>query len=451
MFATTIPVQTVSELTRSIRGLIEAHFPFVAVAGEISNLRRPLSGHLYFSLKDQEAQLKAVLFKPQLRYLAMTPADGLEVVCRGRLSVYEPRGEYQLVVDLMEPRGVGALQLAFEALKGRLAAEGLFAAERKRPLPVLPERIALITSPAAAALFDFLRLARQRCPGVAIDIHPARVQGEGAAAEMVEALTRIQALRPADVIVLCRGGGSAEDLAQFNDEGLARAIAASTIPVVSAVGHETDFTIADLVADLRAPTPTAAVALVLPDRRRLLEAICELEGRLGRALGRRLVQERQALVGLRRALGDPRALLDHQLLRLDYGVQGLRQAMIARLQAGTGALLRLQALLGSQSPAERLFRQAQRREHLRRELNQLMRQRLAFGRSRLERLVGVLQAVSPLAVLGRGYALVRTTPDGVVVRDSGQVARGQELSVRLAAGQLLVRVLETGRGEDGGK
>src|SRR3989339_768607 len=259
-------IQTVSELTQSIRGVLEISFPFVTVMGEISNLRCPYSGHLYFTLKDDTAQIKAVLFKPQQRYLACTPKDGMKVVCRGRISLYEARGEYQLIVDSLAEKGAGALQLAFDLLKRKLAAEGFFGEERKRPLPLLPEKIALITSPSGAAVHDFLSMAENRFAAVPIEIIPVRVQGSGAMEDIIEAITLCNDRGQNDVIVICRGGGSLEDLWTFNEERLARAIAGSQIPIVSAIGHEIDFTIADLVADYRAPTPTAAAEAVVPSR-----------------------------------------------------------------------------------------------------------------------------------------------------------------------------------------
>jgi len=285
-------VQSVTEITRSIKGILEHGFAFVAVNGEISNLRRPYSGHLYFTLKDDNAQLKAVLFKSQSRYLEKELRDGAQVICRGRVSVYEARGDYQIIVDSVDFAGAGAKHLAFEKLKRRLEAEGLFAADHKLPLPFLPHKIALITSPQGAAVHDFLKIASRRFPAVPIEIYPAPMQGEQAAAAIIQALELIQK-RDCDVIVICRGGGSLEDLWPFNNEELARKIYNCSLPVVSAIGHEVDFTILDLVADERSPTPTAAAEAVLPDCRVLSQTVSQNRNHLIEAMNRRLTALRQ--------------------------------------------------------------------------------------------------------------------------------------------------------------
>ena len=285
-------VLTVSELNESIRLLLEAQYPFISVGGEISNLHKPYSGHCYFTLKDSGAQIRAVLFKMQQRYLSRFPKDGDHVVCRGRISVYEPRGEYQLIVDTIDHQGAGALQLAFEQLKQRLATEGLFDEHRKRRPPGFPGHITLVTSPRGAAVHDFIHIANRRCPMVRIAVYPVAVQGEQASAEMIRALEEINARVATDLIVLCRGGGSIEDLWAFNDEHLARAIRRSAVPVVSAVGHEIDFTIADFAADLRAPTPSAAAELLTPDSAALRVRINQQDERL-----RRLLRSRTEEIG----------------------------------------------------------------------------------------------------------------------------------------------------------
>ena len=275
-----VRILSITEITQSITGLLEPEFPFATVAGEVSNLKRPYSGHLYFTIKDDNAQLKAVLFKQQQRYLSDLPRDGQQIVCRGRISVYEPRGEYQLIVDFLQARGEGSQQLLFEQLKKQLAEEGLFAAEHKKPIPFLPAKIALITSPDGAALYDFLKIALTRFPAIPIEILPVRVQGEEAANEIINGLALINNRKSSEVIVICRGGGSLEDLWPFNEERLARAIHASEIPVVSAIGHEIDFTIADFVADLRAPTPSAAAESIVPDIFKLRQFLDSLKQRL---------------------------------------------------------------------------------------------------------------------------------------------------------------------------
>ncbi|MCA1766468.1 MAG: exodeoxyribonuclease VII large subunit, partial [Desulfobulbaceae bacterium] len=304
-----VTIQSVSELTRSIRGLLETQFPFVTVTGEISNLRKPYSGHLYFTLKDQDAQLRAVLFKQQQRYLDIRPENGQQIICRGRVSVYEPRGEYQLLIDSMEAQGEGRLQIAFEQLKIDLERQGLFEQSVKKPLPFLPDKVSLITSPQGAAVHDFLRMAENRYPGLPIEIIPVRVQGEGAGAEISKALYFLNEQQTTDVIVLCRGGGSLEDLWAFNEESLARAIYVSKIPVVSAIGHEIDFTISDFVADYRAATPSAAAEAVIPDKKALQQRIRRAEYNLSSNLTRINDRYRFRVDTRKRMLGDPSLLL----------------------------------------------------------------------------------------------------------------------------------------------
>ena len=426
-------IQTVSELTQSIRGVLEVSFPFVTVAGEISNLRCPYSGHLYFTLKDTTAQIKAVLFKPQQRYLACTPEDGMEVVCRGRISLYEARGEYQLIVDVLATKGAGALQLAFDLLKRKLAAEGLFAGERKRPLPLLPERIALITSPTGAAVHDFLAMAQKRCAAVPVEIIPVRVQGAGAMEDIIEAITLCNERGRNDVIVLCRGGGSLEDLWTFNEEKLARAIAGSHIPIVSAIGHEIDFTIADLVADFRAPTPTAAAEAVVPNRAQLDAQLHNLSRRLARTVMDRLAVSRRTIEAHKRALGDPTSLLDQFRLTTDHALASLQFAFSSAIHQRQLALARFSQVLARHTPQQRLEYQRQEVHELRRRLGQAMlrqqeRKRAAFGKT-----ASLLHAISPLAVLGRGYSIVQQK-NGDVIRSYAEVHLGQHISITLAQG-----------------
>ncbi|OGR31539.1 MAG: exodeoxyribonuclease VII large subunit, partial [Desulfobacca sp. RBG_16_60_12] len=310
-------IYTVSALTREIRDRLETYFSLVWVSGEVSNLRQPLSGHYYFTLKDAEAQLRAVLFKGSHQHMRFKPQEGSQFLCRGRLTVYEPRGEYQLVVDYLEPLGQGALAQAFEVLKTRLMNEGLFAPELKKPLPFLPKKIALVTSPTGAAVRDFLRLLRQRFPKVEVLIYPVKVQGAEAAGEIAAALNDLSACPGVEVIVLARGGGSLEDLWPFNEEVVARAIHRCPIPVVSAVGHEVDFTIADFVADRRAPTPSAAVELVVPDRAELNRRLRRMGATLAGAMARRRDLARQHLSLMARRLPDMRRSLVDLRLKVD--------------------------------------------------------------------------------------------------------------------------------------
>jgi len=307
-------IYTVSGLTREIRDRLETHFSLVWISGEVSNLRQPLSGHYYFTLKDAGAQLRAVLFKGNHQHLRFKPQEGSQFLCRGRLTVYEPRGEYQLVVDYLEPLGLGALAQAFEALKTRLQAEGLFDPALKKPLPFLPRKIALVTSPTGAAVRDFLRLARQRCPRMEILIYPVKVQGAEAAGEIAQALNDLSAYPGVEVIILARGGGSLEDLWPFNEEAVARAIHRCRVPVVSAVGHEVDVTIADFTADVRASTPSAAAELVAPERAELKRRLERRDAALARALSGRLQTARRHLRLLARGLPDmQRRLVDLRL------------------------------------------------------------------------------------------------------------------------------------------
>ena len=436
-------IQTVSELTHSIRGLLETSYSMVTVTGEISNLRRPASGHLYFTLKDAESQLRAVLFKGQQRYLACNPADGLEVLCRGRISVYEPRGEYQLLVDFMDGKGAGLLRIAFDQLKARLEAEGLFDQARKRPLPFLPRRIALVTSPQGAAVRDFLHQAEKLCPTTAIEIMPVRVQGEGAAAEIAAAITTLNRRATSEVIVLCRGGGSLEDLWAFNEEVLARAVAASQIPVVSAVGHEVDYTIADFVADLRAPTPTAAARLVLPDRDLLLGQTRELNRRLAGTIQRQLAEGRRRLIAEQRLLRDPGRLLAQHALRLDHLQAELAHALQNTIHRRQSRLRSLEQDLGRHDPRRRLQSHRAVLAANRLKLSFLARQLLSAKHHQLGRLAATLDAVSPLAVLGRGYSIARLA-DGTVLRSIRQITPGDSYQLTLNDGSLTSRVEQIG-------
>lgn len=436
-------ILTVSELNTAIRSLLEGRFPFVSVAGEISNLHRPHSGHLYFTLKDAGAQIKAVLFKMQQRYLADLPADGAQVVCRGRISVYEPRGDYQLIVDTIEARGAGALQQAFEALKRRLAAEGLFDEHLKRALPPFPGHITLITSPRGAAVHDFIRIATRRFPPIRIAIYPVAVQGDQAATEMIEALAAVNARSATDLIVLCRGGGSAEDLRAFNDEGLARAIRRSDLPVVSAVGHEIDVTIADFAADLRAPTPSGAAELLVPDGVALHFRIDGLQMRLARSLGHRLTRIEQRLQLARQRLSSMPHPLDRLLLHLDHLSIRLERSLAAALADKGGRLDRAALHLARLNPQHRCTAHAQRLLDLRHRLAQAGRLLLQAKEEQLGRAAGVLHAVSPLATLARGYALVRTGEGRKrLVTAADQVRTGSEVEVLLRRGGLRCRVEE---------
>lgn len=433
------PVQSVTELTRSIRGLLETQYPFASVRGEISNLRAPFSGHSYFTLKDDQAQMRAVLFKQQQRYLQQPLRDGQQVVCAGRITVYEQRGEYQMLVDFVDFQGAGPLQYAFERLKTRLAEEGLFDAARKRVLPFLPERIGLITSPGGAAVHDFLRMAHDRFPGVPVEIMPVKVQGGEAAGEIVEAIRIMNERQSCQVLILCRGGGSLEDLWAFNEEKVARAIVASNIPVVSAIGHEVDFTIADFVADFRAPTPTAAAEAVLPDRRQLQSKVLQLTRQLANASRSTMDDLRRRVAFHRRLLSDPTALLQHHLLRLDYTQSAMLHALTNRTASLRTRLQQAVTRLAAQNPAQRLTHHQGLLRQLEGRLRHAMLNVVQQRRARLGRAASLLDAVSPLAVLGRGYAIARQQ-DGRLVRSVQQLALGEPLEVILTDGLAACRV-----------
>jgi len=434
-------VLTVHELVSQLKKLVESHYDFVWVEGEVSGLRRPGSGHLYFSLKDSEASLKAVLFRHQAAMLRFALEDGLKVLCQGRVSVYGPRGDLQLVVDTVEPKGAGALALAFEQIKKRLEAEGLFAAERKRMLPDLPKRIAVITSPSGAAIRDFLNVLHRRFAGVEVAIYPVVVQGDEAPGQMIQALQDLAAWAWPEVIVLTRGGGSPEDLWAFNDENLARAIAACPIPVVSAVGHEIDISISDLVADLRAPTPSAAAELLVKPQAELAGRLAGLSARLVQSGVRLIARRRAELSALGRGLIDPRRRLADKRLRVDDLLSRAAAAVRAGLLDKIRSLWEGRERLLAERPERRLVLAGARLAELAHRVGGAGVIAITGRRSRLDQLGGRLRALSPLAVLGRGYALA-LGPESQVLRSALQVKVGDAIKLRLAKGALKAKVLE---------
>jgi len=383
---------TVSQLTAQIKNLLEGTFPDVWVGGEISNLSVPQSGHAYFTLKDEQSQVRAVLFRSSQRFLKFTLQHGIQVICRGRVAVYEPRGEYQLIVDYIEPKGVGALQLAFEQLKARLEQEGLFALDRKKPLPLLPQKIGIVTSPTGAAIRDILRVIKRRHPKMHILIYPVPVQGPEAAPAIVEAIQYFNREKNVEVLIAGRGGGSLEDLWAFNEEAVARAVHASKIPVISAVGHETDYTIADFVADLRAPTPSAAAEMVVESEESFRESIGALESRLARNLKQQLDLARATLRHFARLLVDPRRMLEQHTQRVDE--------LTGRLATGL-------------------------RHHVKRD------------RARLASLTAGLDHLNPLGILSRGYSVTKRLPAGAILKDAADVKAGDMISTRLHRGEIL--------------
>jgi exodeoxyribonuclease VII large subunit len=440
---------TVSEITKSIKGILETSFSFVTITGEISNLRQPYSGHLYFILKDDAAQLRGILFKQQQRYLDALPVEGQQVICRGRLSVYEPRGEYQLIVDYLQISGKGPLYLIFEQLKKKLAAEGLFDTAHKKNLPLLPARIALVTSPDGAALFDFLKVALFRHPGQALEILPVRVQGDEAAGDIITAVQTINERQSSEVIVICRGGGSQEDLWPFNNENLARTIYHSDIPVVTAIGHEIDFTIADLVSDHRSPTPSAAAEEIVPDAARLQERIDTRLHRLVVRTGSTISELGGRLRMQRRILGDPRSRLVHHLLYLDHARSSLLHGLVNSLRIRESRLDRLSAHLRERNPAAKVARLQQRLNEAARQLETTTVMRLSALEASLTRVVAVLDAVNPYQVLDRGYSIVRTRPAGAVITSSRQTSVGQCLEILLAHGSVGCEVTDIQEEQEG--
>ena len=434
-------VYSVSELTRELKAILEGRFPSVLVRGEVSNLRAPSSGHLYFTLKDADACLDAVLFRTEARRLRFAVRNGLSLVARGRLAVYEPQGRYQLVCDTVEPLGAGALQVAFEQLKERLQKEGLFEAARKRKLPFLPRRIAVVTSPSGAAVHDFLRVLHRRYPNLPVLIVPARVQGEGAAQEIARGVVRAAKQPRVDVVVIARGGGSLEDLWAFNEEVVARAICGCPVPTVSAVGHEVDFTIADFCADVRAPTPTAAAELIARVKEELGADLAQRRARLLRAMRAQVERKRAQLEKLRGRVADPRRLIGDRKLRLDRARQQLEDALHDRLAARRQALRTLRERLEAQHPRERLRRLEREVVRLEQKLKALAGRALAARRHRYEGLTARLDALSPLKVLARGYA-VAFDPRGHALIKASQVRPGERVRVRLHEGELSAEVVE---------
>jgi exodeoxyribonuclease VII large subunit len=434
-------IYSVSRLNREVRLLLERGFGSLWLEGEISNFAKPSSGHWYFSLKDAAAQVRCAMFRQRNMLCSFTAQDGQKVLVRGRIGLYEPRGEFQLIVDHMEDAGLGALKRQFEALSAKLKEEGLFAAERKRSLPSLPKRIGIITSPTGAAVRDILHVLARRFPAVAILIYPVSVQGVQAAPEIVAALQAAGRRAECDVLILARGGGSLEDLWAFNDERLARAIVASPIPVITGIGHEIDFTIADFAADARAPTPSAAAELVVPDAEEWLNAFDRLGARLQRDMRRRLDEHRERLRWLTGRLSQvsPTARLDAQAQRLDELEQSLVRALRRRLQEHRERLRWLTGRAALVSPSTRLAQQSLRLENLSQQLTRAWRHALDSRREKLLPLIRTLNAVSPLATLERGYAIV-SVEGGEILRNAADAKPGTIIDARLAHGRLRAKV-----------
>jgi exodeoxyribonuclease VII large subunit len=444
-------VWTVRALVAAVRTHLEREYTDAWVEGEISNFRAPDSGHLYFTLKDGNAQIRVVMFSSKARLLRFRPADGMQVIVRGRVTIYEDRGELQVAAEYIEPKGAGGLQVAFEQLKAKLEAEGLFAAERKKPIPALPSRIGIVTSPQAAALHDILNILQRRHHTVNVVVYPAQVQGEAAAFEVAAGVryfndcpkneSRKGDAQAVDVIIVGRGGGSAEDLAAFNDEGLARTVAASEIPVISAVGHETDFTICDFVADLRAPTPSAAAELVIRSRVEVENQAESLHERLVRGMERRLLEARHALMERAQHGAFARMMdlirrrqqnVDDLAFRLERGARGALEQKRRRLESVSAAVRHydLRRVLGGIRAGLTAQTAA---------MSAAMRNQLLLKKLRLERMGRALETLSPLAILERGYALVFDSA-GQLIMDAAQIKVGDEITARVARGEIRAKV-----------
>jgi len=441
-------VYTVSQINSEIRTLLETSFPLIWVQGELSNLARPSSGHLYFSLKDSAAQVRCAMFRSRNQLLRFRPQDGAQVLVRARVGLYEARGDYQLIVEHLETAGDGALRLAFEALKERLAREGLFAADRKHPLPQRVRRLGVITSPDGAAIRDILTVLRRRFPALPVLLYPIPVQGDKAAPAIAEAIGRACQDGRCDALIVARGGGSLEDLWAFNDEKVARAIAECPTPVISGVGHEVDITIADLVADLRAPTPSAAAEAVSPDSRELLAHVQRNRARLERQIRLTLRELDQRLGWLRQRLHrqHPERRLQQQGQRVDELEQRLHRAWQHSQTMRASQLERLDRALRRASPTHRIQRLEAQRQALERRLLQAASAHLRYRRGQLEGLTRALHDLSPLATLARGYAVVIRPANNEIVRDSATVAVGERVHAYLANGSLTCQVEASGPG-----
>ncbi len=434
------PVLTVAELTKRIRACLEGQFGPLWIEGEISNLRRPSSGHYYFTLKDRQSQIRSVLFRSQAERLTFRIEDGLEVLVKGRVSVYEPRGEYQLLLEAVEPKGIGGLQLAFQQRRAQFEAEGLFAESRKRSLPSHPTRIGLVTSLSGAAVHDFVTILRGRWPLAQILIAPVAVQGQEAAQQISSAIKFLNKETKLEVIVVGRGGGSLEDLWAFNEESVVRAIASSRLPVVSAVGHETDVTLSDLVADWRAPTPTAAAKDVGPDGNEVHQHLEHCRVRLERTLQGMLAIHRTRVLAMSRRLPEPRLVMGQFALKIDDLGRRMSETVRKNFQALRVSLFNYQAVVWERNPLVEIQR---RHQHVRDLQGSLEGNLSAFHlkkRHSFQLLASQLDQISPIKVLGRGYSIIQRLKDGKVLKQSRDITVGESIKARLSEGEVVCSV-----------
>jgi exodeoxyribonuclease VII large subunit len=442
-------IYTVSELNANIKSLLEEQFPFVWIVGEISNFRTPLSGHFYFTLKDAESQLNAVMFRGQQQQLKFKPEDGMRITGMGRLSVYEPRGTYQVILEYLEPSGIGALQVAFEKLKTQLADEGLFDEKHKKTIPFLPHKIALVTSPSGAVVHDMLNIIDRRFSNMNIQVFPVKAQGSGAEDEIVAALKKLNQHAGVDVAILARGGGSLEDLHAFNSESVARAVFASEIPIISAIGHETDYTIADFVADLRAPTPSAAAELAVPIKNELLQKLKDISVDLKYRMTNTIDRLRFNLTDMSQQLADPRKQIEDWRLRMDDYTSRLIHLSRILLDRQKERFQWWKDRLVTNSPSHQAHNLKVIVEQITYKLLKTFTKNIDNKSARLRELSVQLETLSPIAILKRGYSITRTIPDLNLVLDPKYVSIGQDLEVLVAKGTLTCRV--KGKSENGPK
>jgi exodeoxyribonuclease VII large subunit len=433
-------ILTVSELTQEIKDILENRFPDVWVEGEISNLRIPPSGHLYFTLKDDYSQVRAVLFKTQVRSLRFIPEDGLHTICHGRVSLYEKRGDYQLILESIEPKGIGALQLAFLQLREKLEREGLFDPSHRKTIPMVPQNIGIVTSPTGAVIQDMLHILNRRFENLHILLYPVRVQGEGASSEISEAIKYFNQWMNVDVIIVGRGGGSLEDLWAFNEEVVARAIYHSKIPVISAVGHETDYTIADFVADLRAPTPSAAAELVVRDKKEIKNIIRYSEGRLEDQMLQILQEFQTTLSHLRKILKEPRKKIEEYYLRVDDLVNRLRLLTTWTLRGRREKCFHFSEGMFLLNPMQKVKNLRYVILEAERHIGQNIKYSIEIKRQNVRGIIGKLDSLSPLSILHRGFSITRKLPSLQILRDSTHVKEGDKVEVQLFQGTLLCGV-----------
>lgn len=429
-------IYTVSDLTQRIKELLEEHFDFIWVEAEISNFRSPISGHYYMALKDEASQIRAVMFRPQVSYLMFRPEDGMKVIARGRIGVYQPRGEYQIILDYLEPLGVGAMALAFEQLKKKLADQGVFDKAAKRPMPFLPQRVAVITSPTGAAIRDFLKVIHRRFANIAVIVIPVRVQGEGAALEMIEAIKVANSELDVDVIVLTRGGGSMEDLWEYNSEALALAIRASRVPVLSAVGHEIDITISDLAADLSAPTPSAAAELLVVEKESIIKDLNNIREHLRSIITANLNSLNQVLVMLRKGLSDPRKGISDSWMRLDELNGRLIRTMDLVLSEQKARISSEGRSLLLYSPGKMVSTLVQTIALRRQIFEHMIDNYIKRTQTTLNVLEGKIKELGPYSVLKRGYSITRKLPDKTALRSAAGIMAGDSVNVVLAEGEI---------------